>query len=300
VRLGPRTSVCLVCRTVLGPGEPCDQGAGHQVVSLLEEPGRNSLVLATWGDRSARIEARRALDRRQQAGGIGAVAGLFAGVGISLALTGATEALPLAVGLVGSGIGWVVGQRRGGVPIFPIGGAPIADARAPDGADGRLHGPRGEIEGGCDLSSPASGTECIAYALELRVEAGGGPRTILRDAVTTGFTVHLDGGGLAEVPPGRLRILGEMQQQVDVDNLLLDDHLRTILPGHRPESPFNPLYHNVVCEQLLLPGDQVELAGLFEPTPSRHAEATMYRDAPPSILAPRGIPLLRIVNGRRS
>jgi hypothetical protein len=91
-----------------------------------------------------------------------------------------------------------------------------------------------------------------------------------------------------------------MQQQIDVDNISLDEHLRTILPGYRPESPFNPLYHNVVCEQLLLPGDQVELLGRFEPIPSRHAEATMYRDAPPSILAPRGVPLLRIVSGRRS
>jgi hypothetical protein len=294
----PRTSICIVCRTALLPEEPCDQGGGHQVLSMLDAAGRDGLLAVTWGDAAMRAQHVRLTASRQRAGGAGAIAGFTGALAAMLAtIPGPDHALHLAVGLIVGGIGWSLGRGSAAATPFPIGAA--ASPRIPIDGRGAV-GPRGEVAGTCDLTSPASGTECVGYAIELRVDAPGGQRTMLRDAVTAGFTIHLDGGGVAVVPAGRMRLVGAMQQEVDVDNVVLDAHLRSILPTYAAENPFDPIYHNMVCEQLILPGDVVELVGSFEPRPSRHAEATMYREAPPSVLAPRGIPLLRVVGGLRS
>jgi hypothetical protein len=287
-----RTGLCLWCRTVLSDGEPCDGGDEHVVVSLVDPTGREAALTATWGDRDTRDALARALRTRDHGKAAAAVGGVL-GAAATFLLPGVSLDGPLFGALVGGGLGFAInlgGTRR---VLYPAGGARV---HAPPAVP---HGRRGEVVGHCELTAPASGTDCVAWAIELRADTRHGQLVMLRDAETAGFELHLQGGGVVRIPAGRLRLLGAIQQQIDVDDPALADHLASIVPGHQPNTVNDPFYANVVYEQIVLPGDHLELASVFEPTPNPKADPALYRESPATVLTPRGVPMLRVLAGAR-
>jgi hypothetical protein len=287
----PRTTICLGCRTALFAGESCDLSPDHEVADIGTEAGRERLLAATWGDGPERERAAAAAVRAQRFSGACGVGGFGAGSFLAwLALSaGAPEmvASGIAGGLITYSGSWL-SLRRGAIPA-PRG--PAADAV--DGAP--VRGPRGVVAGDSEAVSPACGVDCVAYAIELQLDGPWGTRVMFRDAVTLGFDVVLESGGLARVPAGRFRLPGPMRQLVDFDNRAIEDHLREFDEAHDPGLLFDPLRYNVVAESVLVPGDRVQLASTFEPEVNPRAVATSYRDQARALLTPRGVPVIRLL-----
>jgi hypothetical protein len=145
------------------------------------------------------------------------------------------------------------------------------------------------------LAAPASGAECLAFAVELHFVGYWGDRVMYRDAVTAGFDVVLGDGRVARVPPGRIRVLGPVRQVIDVDERALERYLIRVDRQHEPGRAFDPLRYNVVAELVVLPGDRVELVSRFEPEPSVCTLAPSYRDPQPAVWVPRGVPVVRLM-----
>ena len=286
-----RRSMCVQCRTALGDGEPCDADATHDVVSLFDLVQREALVEAAWGPASVRLGAHQGRLRARRAGGI---AGILAGLGgIYLTWLIAPEWGPLY--LIGAFAAAALVSAATARAVFkPVVGFPAGAAPA-QLTQGKQIGRCGEISGANALISPATGTDCVGYALELRLAGDWGDEVMYRDAACGSFEVHLDDGGIAHVPAGRFRLLGSMRQEIDVDNLELEDYMGELDPHRSSLHLFDPLRYNIVCEQLLLPGDKIELVSTFEPRVTVGAGATLYRDSAPSALAPIGVPVLRLL-----
>jgi hypothetical protein len=282
--------MCLQCRTALFDGEPCDDDVDHEVVSLFDPVQREALVEAAWGPRDVRHSDHR---QRLNASRAGALAATISGIG-GICLTWLIFPQWGPMHLFGSFLAGVMVygattrmMTKAGAR-FPAGGAVPLLTSGPMGR-------RGEIAGITHLVSPATGTDCVGYALELRLAGQWGDELMYRDAVCTSFEVQLEGGGVAQVPAGRFRLVGSMRQEIDVDNLELEGYINELDPHRNASHIFDPLRYNVVCEQVLLPGDRVELVSTFEPRVSSGADATLYRDAAPSKLAPIGVPALRLL-----
>lgn len=280
------SSFCLDCRTALHNDDVCDGGDDHRVVSLARSGAHEALVTVTWGNAQSREldqQRRRQLERAWDLGALGV---FFATMLVAWLLTGVSFwflAAPFAA-LVAMA---VVYSRLGGEgrKQLPIGGVALL-------GDGSLYG-RGEIDGEPTLRSPATGTACLAYALELHLEGSGEARAMYRDAVTCGFDIQLEDGSLARVPRGRIRFAGPMRQAIDVDNRELDSYLAELDERRAPDSDYDPFRYNVVYEAVLLPGDRIELLSPFEPRLSAAAPTTLYRNSMPSVLVPRTIPRIR-------
>lgn len=286
--IATRTSLCLQCRTALFDGEPCDQGSEHTSASMADIYGREALIATVWGPVRERERELRAFMRSEQSlSGLGTVGTIIGSVASAVLFPVDTAGMLIGGASMGT-LFWSCGRLVMGrrTPTYPVGAEPLGF--------GRGTGARGAVEGDAMLVSPASDTECVAYSLELHYEGSFGDRVMFRDAVCTAFTVKLDGGVMARVPAGRIRLLGAMRQEVDVDNLGLEHHLEAFDPQRSAEAPFDPLRYNVVYEQLLLPGDRVELVSAFEPVVDTAALPTHYRESAPSVLAPRGVPVVRL------
>lgn len=295
-----RSAVCLSCRTALFPGEPCDTDPSHPIASLDDAAGRELLVEAVWGPPDVRLgEARLALHAEHAVAVLslfGFVAGLF-GLWLVLPGLGPLHVLGAALSMaLFWGAGNLVLARRGG--DFPVGGRQLLGEGRPrallPAPEGRSLGMRGVAAGDTCLESPASGTECLAFAIELHFVGYWGDRVMYRDAVTAGFDVLLADGRVARVPAGRIRLVGSMRQVIDVDNIALERYLRSIDRDHEPGRAFDPLRYNVVAESLLLLGEPVELLSRFEPEVNARAAPTGYRDPAPSVWVARGLPVLRL------
>jgi len=305
-----RTAICLSCRTALFPGETCDTDPSHPVAALDQAPGRERLVEAAWGPPEVRLgEARLAL-HAEHAVALLAVFGFVAGL-LALWLVvpglGPLHVLGAALSMaVFWGSGNLVLARRGS--DFPIGARPLlgpgAAHRDGDAAAGTLAhragrlGMRGMAAGVASLDSPASGTECLAFALELHFVGYWGDRVMYRDAVTCGFDVLLLDGRIARVPPGRIRLVAPMRQVIDVDNFALEKYLRAVDRDHQPGRAFDPLRYNVVAEASLLLGDTVELLSRFEPEVNPRAAPTGYREPAPAVWVGRDVPIVRLCPSR--
>jgi len=168
---------------------------------------------------------------------------------------------------------------------FPVGATNLLDAAKLNGC--------GEVIGESTLCSPATGTLCVAYAVELRLAGNGQDRVMYRDAVTSGFEIQLDDGSRARVPKGRIRLVGDMREAMDLDNPELESYLAEIDGRRRPDTPYDPFRYNVVYESLVLPGDRIELLSAFEPRVNAKAPSTLYRKSMPSVLWPRTVPRIR-------
>jgi hypothetical protein len=289
-----RTAICLTCRTALLPGEGCDADPAHPVASLDGASGRDLLVDATWGPLEVRTSEARLALHSEHAVALLAVFGFLAGLFLLWLIMPGIGPLHLLGTALTMALFWGGGNqllaRRGSA--FPI-GAPVLSL-----GDGSRLGLTGVAIGAPGLESPASGARCLAWALELHFVGYWGDRTMYRDAITSGFEVELDDGRLARVAAGRIRLLGPLQQVIDLDNLSLEEHLSRVDREHPNRRAFDPLRYNVVAEAMLLAGDRVELMSRFEPEPTTRAMPTGYRDPAPSILVARGIPVLRLLGDR--
>jgi hypothetical protein len=295
-----RSAICLACRTALFAGERCETDPLHAVASLDEPRGRERLVDAAWGPPEVRLgEARLAVHAEHAAAllaAFGFVAGLLAlwlilpGLG-PLHVMGAA----LSMALFWGGGNLLLARRASD---FPVGARPLLgegedEQRGTALAPARL-GVRGMAAGQATVESPASRTECLAFAVELHFVGYWGDRIMYRDAVTCGFDVLLVDGRIARVPPGRARLLAPMRQVIDVDNVALERYLRGVDREHEAGRAFDPLRYNVVAEAVLLLGDTVELLTPLEPEVNTRAAPTGYREPAPAVWVAHGIPILRL------
>jgi len=306
VALPRRSCICLSCRTALFAGERCDTDPSHAVASLEEPRGRELLVEAAWGPPDVRLgEARLALHAEHAVAllaAFGFVAGLFA-LWLILPGLGPLHVLGAALSMaLFWGGGNLLLARRGS--DFPVGARPLLGEGSRTARDegerpaltlapGRL-GVRGTAAGEGSLESPASGVDCLAFALELHFVGYWGDRVMYRDAVTCGFDVLLVDGRIARVPPGRIRLVAPMRQVIDVDNVGLEQYLRAIDRELEPGRAFDPLRYNVVAEAVLMLGDSVELLSRFEPEVNARAAPTSYREPAPAVWVARNLPILRL------
>ncbi len=290
MELAPRNRVCMSCRIGLLPDEACDIDVTHPIAELQTVEGRESLVNATWGPPIARHAQQRALARRERAATVAALGWFSAGATallLGIPLLGPAEVISGAGVFSAIGFFWARTPRR-------------SEGSYPTGGTDRLQppqsGPRGAASGHADAQAPASGAACLAFCLELRHISRGAERLLYRDSITTGFDVALDTGGLARIPPGRIHLSGASRQVVDFDNRDVAMYLRQVDPGHDPDARFDPLRYSVIFEQLLLPGQRVELLSRFEPRVARTLREGGYRDPALSHLAPVGVPFVRIMS----
>ena len=314
-----RSVICLSCRTALFPGESCDTDPSHATTSLDEPRGRELLVEAAWGPPEVRLgEARLALHAEHAVALLatfGFVAGLFA-LWLIMPGLGPLHVLGAALSMaVFWGSGNLLLARRGS--DFPVGARPLPGERprhaerllaghsaAGDADDSGLAlssrrlGMSGMAAGQDSIESPASGTDCLAFAVELHFVGYWGDRIMYRDAVTCGFDILLIDGRIGRVPPGRVRLVAPMRQVIDVDNFALEQYLRAVDREHEPSRAFDPLRYNVVAEAVLLLGDTIELLSRFEPEVNPRAAPTGYREPAPAVWVARGLPILRLTPPR--
>ncbi len=258
---------------------------------MSEAGEREALIAAIWGTPRARAEQfREHRSSRRNLSGLAVAGGAATAVATAI-LTPIGGMAVAALAGVSSSLIWVVGNRSAYRTRndYPIGGGSLHFAAGP-----RLSW-RGRADGDSDLVAPASGLSCVAFALELRFDSASGPRTMYRDAITVGFTVELDSGETARIPPGRVRLIGPMRQAIDFDNLGLEAYLKEFDRRRSHGTELDPLRYNAVYELTLLPGDRVELISEFEPAVHPETGETHYRESPSSIAIPLGVPVLRLL-----
>ena len=240
---------------------------------------------ACWGDVAEREQVRRTTQRGQRRVLATSMGSFSLGGTVAYGLVGLGPGV-LVWGMLGSLTGGMLARYKGirerkvpqGADVLPI----VADVSL-----------RGTVRGAHGLISPASAEACLAYSLELRVLAADGERVMYRDAITSGFVAELGTGEMVEIPPGRLRFADEAPELLDVDNLELEAYIDDIDPHRSPSEELYPLHFNLVREEVLFSGDDVEIGGVFErETLSQDAEA-LYRDAATSALRPIGVPVVR-------
>lgn len=276
-------TVCLDCRTAFLDGERCD-GDAHVTIDLARE--RPRLVEAVWGDFRQQVEAvrrvyvTRARSFQSTAAGLGAGIALGAVLGLGpLALVGTTT---LGAVVFSS----LVGRRaRKSPPTHPRGAAELPSL---------TRFARGRIRSAEGLAAPASRLECAAWALELRYDAVFGSRVMLRSGYTAGMEISLDNGERVRVPAGAIRLVQPLAQLADHDVAELEDWLREVDPARTIAGELCPaIPFNVIGEELLQVGDKVELFQSYSPSVIAGASAALYREAPATILVPRGIATMR-------
>jgi hypothetical protein len=274
--------VCLACRTAYPAGWACAGGAGHEVVVLADPDDRERLTCAVWGDPEdrRRTRARIVAERRRLEGMVGgfAAAGL---AGAAMFGAGALAAFGVAGGGVVGGLVAAVTRSRAPAPF------PAAALERPWPAVTA----RGRIRGAAPLIAPASGEPCAAWSVQLRFDGAWGERVMLRAGATAGLEILLEDRELVRVDAGPVALAGAPPQVEDPNAAGIEDLLRELDPLRRVE-PWSPVPYNVVGEDFLFVGDRVELRGALEPSIAAGGTPT-YREAPATVLAPRGLLGLR-------
>ena len=85
-----------------------------------------------------------------------------------------------------------------------------------------------------------------------------------------------------------MRLAGVAPEIMDVDNLELAAYLAEVDPLGESSGRLNPLHYDLVREEVLFSGDEVELHGKFEPV-TMPADPKLYRERVPTQLRPIGI-----------
>lgn len=262
------------------PQDPCDCGAEPAVACFEQPDERKKIVAAVWGDVDRQSNLKRFSDRTSRRVTMASVGGFVVTMAATLPIVGVGPTMAL-FGTLGCLVGGAYATHRSRLGRFePIGAPPLTPA-------GSL-GLRAKVEGAHDLISPAAGHQCLAYFLELRVFGGGREHVVYRDAVTSGFVTTLATGERAEVPAGRMRFAGIAPEILDVDNLELAAYLSEVDPLADTSGILNPLHYDLVREEVLFAGDDVELYGNFEPV-SVAADPSGYRERVPTLLRPTGM-----------
>jgi hypothetical protein len=281
----PLVGVCLACRTAYPAGWACAGGDGHDVVPLDEPAGRTRLVDTVWGssdDRRRTAALAAAVRRRNEffAGGGGA-AGLVAS--IAMYGGGAGVALLLGGGIVAGGA--VAHVTRSRAPMeFPRAAGPRRSVAATG---------RARVRGAAALVSPGGGEPCAAWEVELRFHGPWGDRVTLRAGATAGMELALDDGEVVRIAAGPIALDERAVQVDDAASPGLVELLRALDPARPRGDRFSPVPYNVVAETLLFVEDRVEVVGALEPVVARRSGEATYRDAPRTVLVPRGLPVLR-------
>jgi hypothetical protein len=169
---------------------------------------------------------------------------------------------------------------------------------APDGSL-RLAGmsARRGIAEGIAAPSPLGREPCLAYGLTLLTNR---PAFVLQDvmwreAATMGFTVRLEEGAVMRVPPGRVRFEVDRQRAYYAPRDQAAEHLPAGLGIHIIGEPdFVPF--DAALEDVLRPGDAVELVGTVELREDTTAEQPSPRTPAPTVLVPSGTPSIRRVD----
>ena len=294
----PRVNVCVDCRTLLGPNEPCDGGPKHRIADMRNPAGRNALLHEVWGPPSVR---RRAKQLAKAGGGSLGLGSLFEGCGggcdgcgsatldaEALAVVGAI----LVAVVVGIALVWLVLKIIEKVREYQNRPKPNGGVVRPASL-GRRAGPYGTVVGTPAMLAPASFRPCLAWALDLRSKRFLGTDLMLRDAETQGFEIKLDDGTTARIPRGRIRVEGPHQRVSRDDATNLDGFVQTLAPIDDPnDQGLDPFPYDVVEEVILKPGDRVRIFGEFSREADPRASAS-YREAN-VILVPKDVPALRL------
>jgi hypothetical protein len=157
----------------------------------------------------------------------------------------------------------------------------------------RRDGRRGRVEGKAAMS-PIGREPCLAYALALLTNRPAiGRRDVLwREAATVGFSVRLDDGLLVRVPPGRLRFEVDRHHAYYAPRTQAAEHLPGAL-GIRITGELDFVPFDEALEDVLRPGDRVELLGRVELREDLTAERPFPRAPAPTVLVPTGTPVIR-------
>jgi len=294
----PRVNVCIHCRTLLGPNEACDGGRKHRVAELRNRAGRLTLLNEVWGPPSVR---RRAKQLAKAGGGGLGIGSIFEGCGGGCdgcggaSLDGevlAVIGVILIVAVAVVALVWLIMKIIEWVRAYQNRPKPNGGVVRPASL-GRKAGPYGTVVGTPAMLAPASKTECVAWALDLRSKRFLGTDLMLRDAETSGFDVKLDDGTTARIPVGRIRLEGP-HKRIDRDDATnLELFVQTLAPNDDPQDEgLDPFPYDVVEETVIKPGDRVRLFGDFQREVDPKAAAG-YREAS-VILVPHDVPALRI------
>jgi hypothetical protein len=278
-------AVCPRCRRVGRTEQTCDLD-GARLLDLEVDQDREELLAAIWGspDQRELLEKQlgQALGRPGQRIAVAGAFGALSAVVYSFVGSSASSIGLFAWGCIGAIAAAAFPKRR--ISTFvPAQATPLPSL--PRYAAGRLLST-------ASIGAPASAETCAAWAVELRYEGPWPVRHTLRIGASAGCEVELDGGERLRIPAGPLWIDGKLVQ-IDAEPSAVDDMLDDLDPQRRANDHFPLFPYNVVLEQLLHHGDRVEVLGEIERVPDPTAADEMYRDAAPSILRPRGVPVLR-------
>jgi hypothetical protein len=180
--------------------------------------------------------------------------------------------------------------------VGPLGDLRPRGAVGPSVAPPRLQGRRGVAEGR-PVPSPLGGAACLAYGLALLTNrpAVAGHDVLWREGATVGFSVRLDDSALVRVPHGRVRFEVDRQRAYYAPRTHAAEHLPAGLGIQISGEPdFVPF--DAALEDVLRPGDRVELVGVFSLREDTTAERPSPRAPAPTVLVPAGIPLLRRID----
>ncbi len=205
-----------------------------------------------------------------------------------------------ATGMILSTMG-IVGGTLGGIVIIapwllvPVLTSPstrklFAGVRFRKGNRDSMH--QGVITGSSSMQAPASGRECVAFAI--RLTHGPSQSHTLVDAFSSGFDVKLSNGRVAHIPKGRIRVQGSRAVQLLPPDTHMPRWWQLVDPNHESYEPRSPYPHSEIQEEVLTPGQSLVLQNELVMTTRQHRGAD-YRDASANILEPRGVPHIKIV-----
>lgn len=293
---GPRRALCITCRTLLQPDEPCDGGKRHRVVTL-NKPGHDALVEAVWGPPSKRHQHKAAVKAGTGGGILGGITdcgGLADGC--AAGCEGGPEGLAIIAAIVIAAgiavalyylIAWIVRRVR----AYRNRPRPVGAAGSSKRLSGR--GIEGTVRATTTGASPLQGADCAAWAIKLVAKRASHGNVMLRAAQTTGFEVELDDGRRAHVPAGRIR-LAPSRHAADIDRSTLERFLCDVDPRYTAAEGETPFPFDRGYEALVHDGDRVVLLGSLEPAFDRDAPAS-YREAA-TRLQFAAVPALRLVD----
>jgi hypothetical protein len=170
-------------------------------------------------------------------------------------------------------------------------GAPSVWLRQPRRVAGR-----GVAEGRV-ARSPLGREPCLAYGLALLVNRPAVPRrdVVWREGATIGFSIRLEDGALVRVPAGRVRFEVDRHRAYYAPRAQAANHLPGAL-GIRITGELDFVPFDEALEDVLRPGDRVELLGAVELREDRTAERPSPRAPAPTVLVPVGTPRLRRID----
>jgi hypothetical protein len=285
----PGRGLCLYCRTLLEPGQPCDGGRGHPVAPIEPPDAREPILRAVWGPPDARLRARQLI----KAGGSGAGFGLLYESCQSCTPDLEGALLVAIIGLAVASLYWLATFIVRNVQAHRHRLAPRGATHKPAGL-GRAAGAGGVVEPATTtIRAPGTSRSCVAYAITLTSSRHSASGVMLRHARTGGFAVRLEDGSRLEVSPGPVRLTGPVKV-VPAADAAVEACLDL---GLSAGDDLPPVPYDEVAEIALVPGDRVRIHGGLDreaAPPEPDARGGPYRSTR-SVLRPRGTPALAIV-----